>query len=133
MAIADGRIVAIGRSLPSGAMNGLAETIDARGKLVTPGFIDVHTHYDGQVTWSDQLAPSSWNGVTTVLTGNCGVGRSIDGRPTPTLNAAEAELAEIAGALGEAGAGWLQVVSDFEEPEAEFAMPMRLANVPAGR
>ena len=69
IAIADGRITAIGPALPKGA-----EEIDARGKLVTPGFIDVHTHYDAQVTWSTSLAPSSWNGVTTVLLGNCGVG-----------------------------------------------------------
>jgi N-acyl-D-aspartate/D-glutamate deacylase len=235
IAIADGRIAAIGRSLPVDVTSGAGEEIDARGKLVTPGFVDVHTHYDAQVTWSSQLTPSTWNGVTTVLTGNCGVGfapcepdqrdmlvrlmegvedipevvlteglpwnwrsfpdyldaldgrtydadvatqvphaalrvhvmrqrgadrepateqdrremarlaaegirsgalgfstsrtlnhRSIDGRPTPTLNAAEAELAEIAGALGKSGAGWLQVVSDFDEPEAEFAMLRRL-------
>jgi N-acyl-D-aspartate/D-glutamate deacylase len=235
IAIADGRIAAIGRPLPACVTSGVGEEIDARGKLVTPGFVDVHTHYDAQVTWSSQLTPSTWNGVTTVLTGNCGVGfapcepdlrdmlvrlmegvedipevvlaeglpwnwqsfpdyldaldgrtydadvatqvphaalrvhvmrqrgadrepateqdrremarlaaegiragalgfstsrtlnhRSIDGQPTPTLNAAEAELAEIAGALGEAGAGWLQVVSDFDEPEAEFTMLRRL-------
>jgi hypothetical protein len=69
LAVANSRIAAIGRSLPSGG-----EEIDARGKLVTPGFVDVHTHYDAQVTWSSQLTPSSWNGVTTVLIGNCGVG-----------------------------------------------------------
>ena len=69
LAVDDGRIAAIGRNLPKGA-----EEIDARGKLVTPGFVDVHTHYDAQVTWSDRLSPSSWNGVTTVLFGNCGVG-----------------------------------------------------------
>jgi N-acyl-D-aspartate/D-glutamate deacylase len=69
LAIADGRIAAIGKAIPRGA-----EEIDARGKLVTPGFVDVHTHYDAQVTWSERLSPSSWNGATTVMLGNCGVG-----------------------------------------------------------
>jgi N-acyl-D-aspartate/D-glutamate deacylase len=48
--------------------------VDADGAIVTPGFVDIHTHYDGQATWDDALAPSSWHGVTTVVTGNCGVG-----------------------------------------------------------
>jgi N-acyl-D-aspartate/D-glutamate deacylase len=69
VAITGDRISAIGKALPRGA-----DEIDASGKLVTPGFVDVHTHYDAQVTWSSRLSPSSWNGVTTVLLGNCGVG-----------------------------------------------------------
>jgi N-acyl-D-aspartate/D-glutamate deacylase len=70
VAVSDGRIVAVGGE---GAFRG-AEELDARGKLVTPGFVDIHTHYDGQVTWENTLSPSSGHGVTSVLLGNCGVG-----------------------------------------------------------
>ncbi len=69
VAIADGRIVEVGRVPSKGT-----EEIDARGKLVAPGFVDLHTHYDGQVTWSQDITPSSQNGVTTAIMGNCGVG-----------------------------------------------------------
>src|ERR1700722_20200380 len=48
--------------------------IGADGLLVTPGWVDAHTHYDGQATWDSELAPSSWHGVSTILFGNCGVG-----------------------------------------------------------
>ena len=69
IAIDGDRITAIGR------IDGEAKrTIDAKGCLVTPGWVDVHTHYDGQATWDPILAPSSWHGVTTVVMGNCGVG-----------------------------------------------------------
>src|SRR3979490_3461134 len=69
VAITDGRITEVGRVAGKGK-----EEIDARGKLVAPGFVDVHTHYDGQVTWSQDITPSSQNGVTTAVMGNCGVG-----------------------------------------------------------
>ncbi|MDX2156318.1 MAG: amidohydrolase family protein [Hyphomicrobiaceae bacterium] len=231
VAIDAGRISIVGKVAGTGR-----EEIDARGKLVTPGFVDLHTHYDAQVTWSSQITPSSWNGVTTAVIGNCGVGfapcrpdqrdmlvklmegvedipevvltqglpwnwqtfedyldaldarqydldvvtqvphaalrvyvmgqRGADrepatpedrarmaalaaagiragalgfstsrtlnhktkaGIPIPTLKADEAELGEIAMAIGKLGTGWLQVISDFDEPEEEMALLRRLA------
>ena len=236
LAIADGKIQEIGQ------INRKGDTeIDARGKLVTPGFIDVHTHYDAQVTWGNHITPTSWNGVTTALIGNCGVGfapckpeqrhmlvelmegvedipevvltaglpwnwetfpefldaldarqydldvatqvphaairvyvmgqrgadrepateedrnemarlsaegiragalgfstsraiahKTLAGKPTPTLHAAEIELSTIGRALGEVGKGWMQVISDFDDPDDEFAILRRIATE-AGR
>jgi N-acyl-D-aspartate/D-glutamate deacylase len=69
VAIKDGRITEVGTVTRSAA-----RTIDAEGHLLTPGFVDIHTHFDGQVCWDKQVTPSSWHGVTTVVMGNCGVG-----------------------------------------------------------
>ena len=228
--IASGRVAAVGRGLGPGE-----DEIDARGMIVTPGFVDPHTHYDAQATWSSRITPSSWNGVTTAMMGNCGVGfapcrpderdtlvefmegvedipgavldeglpwswqsfeqfmdalgarpydldiaaqvphspvrvfvmgergvnrepasaadnaamaklaaagvragalgfstsrtlnhRTLDGRPIPTLTAAEDELTAIGEALGAVGTGWLQVISDFDDLDGEFAMLRRV-------
>ncbi|MFN3233598.1 MAG: N-acyl-D-amino-acid deacylase family protein [Alphaproteobacteria bacterium] len=85
LAIEDGKIVAI-----SGSINDPAhEVIDAEGCIVAPGWVDVHTHYDGQVAWDDELDPSASNGVTTVVMGNCGVGFA------PVPPGGEKELIEL--------------------------------------
>ena len=69
VAISNGRITQVGR------IDGAAHrTVQADGLLVTPGWVDIHTHYDGQATWDPQMTPSSWHGVTTAIMGNCGVG-----------------------------------------------------------
>jgi N-acyl-D-aspartate/D-glutamate deacylase len=230
VAVKDGRIAAVGEVRGSGA-----EEIDAKGQIVAPGFVDIHTHYDGQATWESRMQPSSWHGVTTVVMGNCGVGfapcrpgdherliklmegvedipfpvlaeglpwnwesypdyldqlsrrrfdvdigsqlphaalrvfvmgqrgvdrepatetdiaamaalakeameagaigfgtsrtlnhRSSDGSPIATLTAGEDELTGIALGIAAAGKGVLQVVSDFADEEAEFAMLRRV-------
>src|SRR6476660_6534492 len=69
VAIDDGRITEVGT-----VDEAARRVIDADGALVTPGFVDIHTHYDGQATWDPQLQPSSGHGVTTIVMGNCGVG-----------------------------------------------------------
>ena len=230
VAISCGLVAAVGPNLGPGD-----EEIDARGMIVTPGFIDPHTHYDAQATWSSRITPSSWNGVTTAMIGNCGVGfapcrpdqretlvefmegvedipgavldeglpwtwqsfeqymdaldarpydldiaaqvphspvrvfvmgqrgverepatdednaamaalaaagiragalgfstsrtlnhKTLDGRPIPTLTAAEDELSAICVAMGRVGTGWLQVISDFHDLDEEFAMLRRV-------
>ncbi|WP_214406567.1 N-acyl-D-amino-acid deacylase family protein [Pseudonocardia lacus] len=226
VAIDGERIVEVGRVAGTGRRE-----IDADGAVVAPGFVDIHTHYDGQATWESRLQPSSWHGVTTVVSGNCGVGfapalpehrdrlidlmegvedipgialheglrwnwlsfpeyldvlearhydvdlatqvphaalrvhamgrraaaheeatgeevalmaelaaeavragalgfstsrtlnhKSIDGELTPSYGLGAAELVAIARAIGETGTGVLQLVSDFPEPEQEFAL-----------
>ena len=71
IAISNEKIIEIGDIKSEGK-----KVIDAEGKIVTPGFVDIHTHYDGQVTWDPYLRPSTYHGVTTVVMGNCGVGFS---------------------------------------------------------
>jgi len=102
IAVKDGRIAAVGKIADKGA-----EEIDAKGLLVTPGFVDIHTHYDGQATWDAQLAPSSWHGVTTVVMGNCGVGfapvrKSDHGRLIELMEGVE----DIPGAALHEGLDW---------------------------
>jgi N-acyl-D-aspartate/D-glutamate deacylase len=69
VAVSGGQITAIGKVSGKGI-----EEIDARGQVVTPGFVDIHTHYDGQAAWGEAISPSSLHGCTTVIMGNCGVG-----------------------------------------------------------
>ena len=230
VAIADGRIAAIGK-----VDGGASTEIDARNRVVAPGFVDIHTHYDGQVTWESRVVPSSAHGVTTVVMGNCGVGfapchpdqhdllirlmegvediphpvlvdglpwtwetypqyldflasrrydmdicgyvphapvrvyvmgqrgadrepgtpedlsrmarivreavaagamgfstsrtffhRSSDGKSTPSFEAGEQELMALAGALRDANTGAMQLITDFDAPEATFGLLRRL-------
>jgi len=69
VAVAGGKIAAVEKSLSGGKRE-----IDAGGMTLAPGFIDIHTHFDAQISWDPQLTPSCWHGITTVLMGNCGVG-----------------------------------------------------------
>jgi N-acyl-D-aspartate/D-glutamate deacylase len=69
VAVSGGVITEVGKVSGKGI-----EEIDAKGEIVTPGFVDLHTHYDGQVTWGEAISPSSLHGITTVVMGNCGVG-----------------------------------------------------------
>src|SRR5678816_203769 len=90
VSISDGRITEVGRlDQPPAKRVTAKRVIDADGLLVTPGFVDIHTHFDGQVCWDKQVTPSSWHGVTTVVMGNGGVGFA------PVHPGTEAELVAL--------------------------------------
>src|SRR3954463_10582805 len=108
VAIKDGRITQMGRIAAKGR-----EEIDAKSKLVTPGFVDVHTHYDGQVTWSHDITPSSQNGVTTAIMGNCGVGFA------PCKPADHHRLIQL-----------MEGVEDIPEPVLEAGIPWEWESFP---
>ena len=107
IAIANGRIVEVGRVQGKGT-----EEIDARGKLVAPGFVDLHTHYDGQVTWSHDITPSSQNGVTTAVMGNCGVGFA------PCRPSDHQRLIQL-----------MEGVEDIPEPVLSAGLPLSLIHI----
>ncbi|WP_407156829.1 amidohydrolase family protein [Bradyrhizobium sp. STM 3557] len=108
VAIKDGRITQVGKVSARGF-----EEIEAKGKLVTPGFVDVHTHYDGQVTWSHDITPSSQNGVTTAIMGNCGVGFA------PCRPADHQRLIQL-----------MEGVEDIPEPVLEAGIPWEWESFP---
>jgi len=108
VAIAGDRIVDVGKITAKGR-----EEIDAKGRLVTPGFVDVHTHYDGQVTWSHDISPSSQNGVTTAIMGNCGVGFA------PCRPADHQRLIQL-----------MEGVEDIPEPVLEAGIPWEWESFP---
>jgi N-acyl-D-aspartate/D-glutamate deacylase len=102
VAVKDGRIVAVGAIAETAA-----EEIDATGKLVTPGWVDVHTHYDGQVTWDSFVTPSSLHGATTVVMGNCGVGFApVRKQDHQTLISLMEGVEDIPGAALHEGLSW---------------------------
>src|SRR5277367_5351022 len=102
VAVRDGVIVEVGHVTGKGA-----EEIDAKGLLVTPGFVDIHTHYDGQATWDERMTPSSWHGVTTAVMGNCGVGFApVRADAHPRLISLMEGVEDIPGAVLDEGIDW---------------------------
>ncbi len=102
VAVDGGTIAAVGTVPGRGA-----EEIDAEGLLVTPGFVDIHTHYDGQATWDDRMTPSSWHGVTTAVMGNCGVGFApVRPDAHPRLISLMEGVEDIPGAVLDEGIDW---------------------------
>jgi N-acyl-D-aspartate/D-glutamate deacylase len=102
VAVDGGTITAVGPVRGRGA-----EEIDARDHLVTPGFVDIHTHYDGQATWDERMTPSSWHGVTTAVMGNCGVGFApVRPDAHPRLISLMEGVEDIPGAVLDEGIDW---------------------------
>ena len=102
VALEDGKIAAVGGKVGPGRRE-----IEAGGLLVTPGWVDAHTHYDGQATWDPVLAPSSWHGVTTILFGKCGVGFApVRGRDHASLIGLMEAVEEIPGIALAEGLKW---------------------------
>jgi N-acyl-D-aspartate/D-glutamate deacylase len=102
VAVDDGSITTVGAVHGRGA-----EEIDATGLLVTPGFVDIHTHYDGQATWDERMTPSSWHGVTTAVMGNCGVGFApVRPDAHPRLISLMEGVEDIPGAVLDEGIEW---------------------------
>jgi N-acyl-D-aspartate/D-glutamate deacylase len=102
VAVDDGTITTVGAVPGRGA-----EEIDATGLLVTPGFVDIHTHYDGQATWDERMTPSSWHGVTTAVMGNCGVGFApVRPDAHPRLISLMEGVEDIPGAVLDEGIEW---------------------------
>src|SRR3984957_6918364 len=102
VAVDGGTIAAVGTIPDRGG-----EEIDAEGLLVTPGFVDIHTHYDGQATWDERMTPSSWHGVTTAVMGNCGVGFApVRPDAHPRLISLMEGVEDIPGAVLDEGIDW---------------------------
>ncbi|GAA1389887.1 amidohydrolase family protein [Pseudonocardia kongjuensis] len=104
VAVQDGLVVEVGKL---GVGTTARRTVDADGAIVTPGFVDIHTHYDGQATWDDHLQPSAGHGVTTAVTGNCGVGFApVRAGDRDTLVELMEGVEDLPGAVLHEGLGW---------------------------